>query len=693
MPQRDGANIPLTLPASANVKFYYDHETHWMTDNQSSVIAVAPGSFQSELGCPGDWDPSCLRSWLEDPDGDGTYTFETTALPAGSYETKVAINESWDENYGQGGVPGGANIAFSVPADNTKVTFSYVATTHVLTVTVAQPAGAPGLPGRAVPLRSRSQGLRRHGTQHDVQGLVHGGRRRAERRVIPDDRQHQRQVPAVHRHRRQHVHRFAGTGHDVDCVHARRQRHGVPGHDARPRAAPTGWSPTTSTDPARNTVVMSTQLAPLRPGAYKVYVRFDATVNGNGGGGPGNGGADSAVTDTSTGHPIAVSYDTNTATNAANRDYAQPVYAALDGPFTQVTSGFVGTASDGLSQLDADRTLATTYDAADNGNVVQTAGSRRAVDRWPGRHGARVRRQPGGGRQRRRGVARRLLRPAARRATKPAGSATTRLCGRRRRSCPASRSSSRLKLAAPYYLNANVLKASEDKTFPGAIVAGLASPWGQSVPAGDPDNTYFGSYREVFARDLYEAWTGLMADGDLATARAATLFLFERQQQPDGSMPRNSLVNGKLAPDSFGTQLDETSYPLLMAAPAPPHRPHAVHPAHQAGGRTSWPPMALVRRGAMGGAVGLLAVDDRRRDRRPAGRGRPRRRQPRRRFGPRLARRGRRLPALDQGLDGHDQRAARRRRRTSSGCRRPATRTRRSPTTSATAARRSTSAT
>src|ERR1044072_7433776 len=30
-------------------------------------------------------------------------------------------------------------------------------------------------------------------------------------------------------------------------------------------------------------------------------------------------------------------------------------------------------------------------------------------------------------------------------------------------------------------------------------------------------------------------------------------------------MPRNSLVNGKTAPDSFGTQLDETAYPLLMA--------------------------------------------------------------------------------------------------------------------------------
>jgi hypothetical protein len=56
-----------------------------------------------------------------------------------------------------------------------------------------------------------------------------------------------------------------------------------------------------------------------------------------------------------------------------------------------------------------------------------------------------------------------------------------------------------------------------------------------------------------------------MADGDRATARDATLFLFDRQQQADGSMPRNSLVNGKTAPDSFGTQLDETSYPLLMA--------------------------------------------------------------------------------------------------------------------------------
>src|SRR5512132_3930511 len=126
--QPGGANIPLDLGSDASVKFYYDHKSHWVTDNKSSVIAVAPGSFQSELGCPSDWDPGCLRSWLQDPDGDGIYSLETTALPQGSYETKVAINESWDENYGQGGVPNGPNIPFTVPVANANVTMTYDAT-------------------------------------------------------------------------------------------------------------------------------------------------------------------------------------------------------------------------------------------------------------------------------------------------------------------------------------------------------------------------------------------------------------------------------------------------------------------------------------------------------------------------------------------------------------------------------------
>lgn len=132
----NGANIPLSVGASTAVKFYYDHETHWITDDVNSVIAIAAGSFQSELGCSGDWDAGCLRSWLENPDGDGVYTFSTTAIPEGSYETKVALNETWDVNYGAGGTLNGANIPFTVPQTGSTVDFAYDATSHILTVTV-----------------------------------------------------------------------------------------------------------------------------------------------------------------------------------------------------------------------------------------------------------------------------------------------------------------------------------------------------------------------------------------------------------------------------------------------------------------------------------------------------------------------------------------------------------------------------
>jgi pullulanase-type alpha-1,6-glucosidase len=139
----NGGNISLNLGSAAAVKFYYSHQTHWVTSNKNAVIAVAPGSFQHFLGCSGDWQPDCLRSWLQDPDGDGIYTFSTTSIPAGSYEVKVAINESWDENYGAGGASNGANIPFTVATDCALTVFTYNATTHVLTVTAGSGGGSP----------------------------------------------------------------------------------------------------------------------------------------------------------------------------------------------------------------------------------------------------------------------------------------------------------------------------------------------------------------------------------------------------------------------------------------------------------------------------------------------------------------------------------------------------------------------
>jgi hypothetical protein len=40
------------------------------------------------------------------------------------------------------------------------------------------------------------------------------------------------------------------------------------------------------TDPSRNTVLMRLKFLPQDP-SYRLYLRFDPTVNGNGGGGPG----------------------------------------------------------------------------------------------------------------------------------------------------------------------------------------------------------------------------------------------------------------------------------------------------------------------------------------------------------------------------------------------------------------------
>jgi glucoamylase len=323
------------------------------------------------------------------------------------------------------------------------------------------------------------------------------------------------------------------------------------------------------TDPGRATVVMHATFQPLvgSRGDYRLYVRLDPTVNGNGGGGPQNAGADTGAVDTSPGHPVPVAIDTKTATIAANRDYAQPVYAALDAstPFTQVSSGFAGSESDGLSQLDKDHALTTTWSEAAGGNLVQTARvdlARSAEVTLALGFGASQAEAVGAAGA---SLADRLDnlqdRYRAGWATYDAG---LRAPGKAFQGLPATRQA----LTSVYYLSANVLKASEDKTFPGAIVASLASPWGQAVAAGNNDLTYFGSYREVFARDLYETFTGLLLDGDLATARDTVRFLFERQQLADGSMPRNSLVNGKLAPDSFNIQLDEVTFPILMALQA-----------------------------------------------------------------------------------------------------------------------------
>ena len=124
--------------AGGEVTFIYDPVSHDFTNTSQGPIITLPGSFQSELGCPGDWQPDCLATWMLDPDRDGTFTFTTDALPAGSYEVKVAHDRSWAENYGLGGTRDGANYTFTATAGKA-VTFTYDIDTHELTIEVTDP--------------------------------------------------------------------------------------------------------------------------------------------------------------------------------------------------------------------------------------------------------------------------------------------------------------------------------------------------------------------------------------------------------------------------------------------------------------------------------------------------------------------------------------------------------------------------
>jgi glucan 1,4-alpha-glucosidase len=318
------------------------------------------------------------------------------------------------------------------------------------------------------------------------------------------------------------------------------------------------------TDPARDSVVVRTTLAPL-PGSHrrsirglKVYVRFDATIDNTGGGGSTNGGANNATVNPAT--TALVSSDSRRPTGP----FSARVVAALvaNRPFLAESSGFAGTPSDGLAQLDRYHRLAHEYRSAENGNVVQTA-------RIDVRAGHPFTLALGFAPTERRAIAT---------ASRSAHASFARTLARyvaqwqgydanlKKPPRHLARFSGRqaATMRRTYWLSANVIKAAEDKTNIGAFVASPTDPWGQSVPA---DTTHAGwTYREVFARDSYETFTALLADGDRTSARAMVRFLFDRVQQPDGSFPRDSELNGSVAPDTFGlSEIDEDSYPLLMA--------------------------------------------------------------------------------------------------------------------------------
>jgi glucoamylase len=274
------------------------------------------------------------------------------------------------------------------------------------------------------------------------------------------------------------------------------------------------------TDPAHNSVLID--VAFTGAAGDSLYVLFHPALKNSGYGNSGWTEADALV--------------------AGKQDVASALVAS--GGFAQAANGFAGV-NDGYTDLLLHHRLTWRYPRADSGNVVQVA---RIVAAAHFTLALGFGTDPHAALAEARASLRRGF--AAVRADYARGWSGY-LAGLRR--------------VAPAYqrefnLAAMVVRAHEDKTYPGAIIASMSIPWGPAVAA---DQQNVGGYHLVWARDLYEAATSLMVAGDSATARRSLRYLFDVQQRPDGSFPQNSWLDGR--PYWPSEQLDEDSYPTILA--------------------------------------------------------------------------------------------------------------------------------
>ena len=220
--------------------------------------------------------------------------------------------------------------------------------------------------------------------------------------------------------------------------------------------------------------------------------------------------------------------------------------------FYETTNGYSGSASDPLAQLRAHGRIAEAYPRAADGNVVQggfvrrPAGARGADEQFTlalgfGREPAEALRHARAS----------LAKGFARARREYAGGWREYVRTLRRVGA---------KYQPQFETAAMVLKAHEDKTYRGAMIASLSVPWGGGASANEP---VVGGYHLVWSRDLYQVATAFHALGDKASADRALDYLFRVQQKPDGSFPQNSWLDGR--PFWGSLQMDEVAYPLVLA--------------------------------------------------------------------------------------------------------------------------------
>ncbi|NVK44520.1 MAG: glucan 1,4-alpha-glucosidase [Oceanospirillaceae bacterium] len=115
-------------------------------------------------------------------------------------------------------------------------------------------------------------------------------------------------------------------------------------------------------------------------------------------------------------------------------------------------------------------------------------------------------------------------------------------------------------------VSAMVLKAQEDKLHPGALIASLSNPWGDTTSAEQGVT----GYKAVWPRDFYQCAMALLALGDRVTPKVAFEYLKQVQVRDDtpgntgvtGWFLQKTHVDGEL--EWMGVQLDQTAMPIML---------------------------------------------------------------------------------------------------------------------------------
>jgi glucoamylase len=298
------------------------------------------------------------------------------------------------------------------------------------------------------------------------------------------------------------------------------------------------------TDVARPTLLIETRFQALSGGPYQLYVLYNPSLRNSGMG-------DTAAT-------------SGNALVASDGDVASALLSSSG--FVKTSNGYSGTPSDGYQDLRTHGSLNSQFDSASApGNVVQvgqvSVGSDTtftlALSFGSSRSEAFASAEAS------------LAIPfAEQRATYEGGWHSYLAPLTIPKSVAASDD-----LRTQYHVAVMTLKAHEDKTFRGANVASLTIPWGNLVNA---DECCVAGYHHVWARDLYQVATALLAAGDVGAANRSLDYLLDKQQikaptidgggrlLDPGAFPRFSELDG-ITDRGCCEQFDQDAFPLVLA--------------------------------------------------------------------------------------------------------------------------------